>query len=84
MDIIPKVGDWVTLKTEYGIDSNAGKVLKVDHARNIFYGQFFTEDDDGPSLEAEEWFFFSQIARVINDPRIIKEQDGDYRKACGI
>jgi len=83
-NIIPEVGSWVTLKTEFGEEGDgAGKVLEVDHQRKKFFGHFFTEDSNGPSLEAEEWFDFSEIHGIISDPKIIEEQEKDYRMASG-
>lgn len=79
--IIPEVGDWVTLETDMpGLDSEAGKVLEINLQQQKFYGQFFTENDEGPSLEAEDWFPFSRIFQIIRDPQIIKGLEEDYAK----
>ena len=82
MEIIPEVGDWVTLTTDMpGLDSEAGKVIGVDIGKGKFRGIFFTEDDGGkPSLGTEEWFPISKIFSIITDFRIIQGLEEDYAK----
>ncbi|HLM84047.1 MAG TPA: hypothetical protein VK254_02465 [Candidatus Bathyarchaeia archaeon] len=80
--IVPEVGQWLTVKTEFPWDSEAGKVISVDLKQRTFRARFACEPDfDGPSFEDAATHSFQDIQRIITDEQSVADFEKEYGEA---
>ncbi|MCX6766264.1 MAG: hypothetical protein NT170_00550 [Candidatus Moranbacteria bacterium] len=84
-DIIPEIGQWLTVNTDMPWCSTPGKVVSVDLDKKTFQAEFVCDPDQGeyPSFEAATTHEFHAINEIIRNPKMIEDFEIWHRESNG-